>query len=70
MNNGREFLRRSGLPFQKSRLYFSCGVESCPMTRSSSSSSISSTEEVVSTTATFLVGGRAGEWAGRGGRFV
>ena len=70
MNNGREFLRRSGFPIQKSWLHVSCGVESCPMTRSSSSSAISSTEAVVSTTATFLVGGRAGERAGRGGRFT
>ena len=57
MNNGREFLHRSSLPFQKSRLYVSCGVESRPMTRSSSSSAISSTKAVVSTTATFFVGG-------------
>ena len=40
------------------------------MTQSSSSSTISSTEVVVSTTATFLVGGRAGERVGRGGRFM
>ena len=40
------------------------------MTWSSSSSAISLIAVVVSTTATFLVGGRAGEWAGRGGRFV
>ena len=40
------------------------------MTQSSSSSAISSMEAVVSTTATFLVGGRAGERAGRGGRFM
>ena len=39
------------------------------MTRSSSSSAISSIEAVVSTMATFLVGGQAGEQAGRGGRF-
>ena len=39
------------------------------MTRSSSSSATSSTEAVVSTTATFFVGGRAGERAGRGGEF-
>ena len=32
MNYGREFLHRSGFPFQKSWLYVSCGVESCPMT--------------------------------------
>ena len=70
MNNGREFLRRSSFPFQKSWLYVSCEVESRPMTRSSSSSAISSTEALVSTTATFLVGGQAGERAGRGGRFV
>ena len=70
MNNGREFLRRSSFPFQKSRLYVSCGVESRPMTRSLSSSAISSIEAAVSTTATFFVGGRAGERAGRGGRFV
>ena len=70
MNGGREFLCQSGFPFQKSWLYFSSGVESHPMTRSSSSSAISSTEAVVSTTATFLVGGRAEERAGRGGRFV
>ena len=69
MNGSREFLHQSGFPFQKSWLYFSCGVESCPMTRSSSSSAISSTEAVVSTTATFLVRGRAEEWAGRGGGF-
>ena len=41
-----------------------------PMIQSSSSSAISSTEAVVSTTATFLVGGWAGEWVGRGGRFM
>ena len=70
MNDGREFLRRSSFPFQKSWLYFSCGVESHPMTRSSSSSAISSTEAVVSTTATFLVGGRAEEQVGRGRRFM
>ena len=70
MNNSREFLRRSGFPFQKSWLYVSCGVESRLMTRSSSSSAISSTEAVVSTMATFLVRGRAGERAGSGGRFV
>ena len=40
------------------------------MTQSSSSSAISSIEAVVSTTATFLVEGRAGEQAGRGGRFM
>ena len=40
------------------------------MTLSSSSSAISSTEAVVSMTTTFFVGGRAGERAGRGGRFV
>ena len=40
------------------------------MTRSSSSSAISSTEAVASTTAIFLVGGRTGEQAGRGGGFV
>ena len=57
MNYGREFLRRSGFPFQKSWLYVSCGAESHLMTRSSSSSATSSTEAVVSTTATFLVGG-------------
>ena len=39
------------------------------MTRSLSSSAISSIEVVVSTMATFLVGGWAGERAGRGGRF-
>ena len=65
-----EFLRRSGSPFQKSRLYSSLGVESCPMTRSSSSSAISSTEAVVSTTATFLVGGWAEEHVGSGGGFT
>ena len=70
MNGSREFLRRSSFPFQKSWLYFSCGLESRPMTRSSSSSAIFSTEAAVSTTATFLVGGRAEEQAGRGGRFV
>ena len=70
MNGSREFLHRSGFPFQKSWLYFYCGVESHPMTRSSSSLAISSTEAVVSTMATFLVGGRAEEQAGRGGRFV
>ena len=70
MNGSREFLRRSSFPFQKSWLYFSCGVESRPMTRSLSSSAISLTEAVVSITATFLGGGRAGEWAGRGGMFM
>ena len=40
------------------------------MTRSSSSSAISSTEAAVSTMATFLVEGQAGERTGRGGRFV
>ena len=70
MNNGREFLHRSGFPIQKSWLYFSCGLESHPMTCSLSSLAISSTEAVVSMTATFFVGGRAGEWTGRGGRFV
>ena len=40
------------------------------MTQSSSSLAISLIEAVVSTTATFLVGGQAGEHAGRGGRFV
>ena len=40
------------------------------MTQSSSSLAISSTEVVVLTTATFLVGGQAGEQVGRGGRFV
>ena len=40
------------------------------MTRSSSSLAISSTEVVVLTTATFLVGGQAGEQVGRGGRFM
>ena len=40
------------------------------MTRSSSSSVISSTEAAVSTMATFLVKGRAEEQAGRGGRFM
>ena len=57
MNCGREFLRRSSFPFQKSWLYISCGVESRPMTQSLSSSATSLTEAVVSTTATFLVGG-------------
>ena len=70
MNGSREFLRRSSFPSQKSWLYSSCGLESCPMTQSSSSSAISSTEAVVSTMATFLVGGRAEERVGRGGRFV
>ena len=70
VNDGREFLCRSGFPFQKSWLYFSCGEESCSMTRSSSSLAISLTEAVVSTMATFLVGGRVEERAGRGGRFV
>ena len=68
MNSNGEFLHRNGSPIQKSWLYFSW-VESCPMTQSSSSSAISSIEAVVLTTATFLVGGQAGEWAGRGGRF-
>ena len=40
------------------------------MTRSSSSLVISLTVAVVSTMATFLVGGQAGERVGRGGRFV
>ena len=70
MNSSREFLHRRGFPVQKSWLYFSCGLESHPMTCSSSSSAISSMEATVSTTATFLVGGRAEEWVGRGGRFV
>ena len=70
MNGNGEFLCQSGSPFQKSWLYCSCGVESRPITRSSSSLAISSTEVVVSTTATFLVWGWAGEQAGRGGRFM
>ena len=57
MNGSREFLRRSGFPFQKSWLYFSCGLESRPMACSSSSSAISSTEAVVSTMATLWGGG-------------
>ena len=69
MNGSGEFLCQSGSPFQKSWLYFSCREESRPMTQSSSSSAISSTEAVVSTMATFLVRGRAEEWAGRGGGF-
>ena len=40
------------------------------MTRSSSSSAISSTEAVVSMTAAFLVGGQVGDRTGRGGAFV
>ena len=40
------------------------------MTQSLSSSAISSTEAVVSTMATFLVGGQAEEQAGRGGGFM
>ena len=40
------------------------------MTQSSSSSASSSTEAIVSTTATFLVGGRAEEQVGREGRFM
>ena len=39
------------------------------MTQFSSSSAISSMEAVVSTTATFLVGGQAEERTGRGGGF-
>ena len=70
MNSNGEFLCRSSSPIQKSWLYFSLGVESCPMTRSSSSLAISLTEAVVSTTATFLVGGWTEERAGRGGGFV
>ena len=69
MNSSGESLCQNSSPFQKSRLYFSW-VESCPMTRSLSSSAISSIAVVVSTTATFLVGGQAGERVGRGGRFV
>ena len=61
MNGNGEFLHRSSSPVQKSWLYFSSGEESCPMTRSSSSSASSSMEAVVSTMATFLVGGWAEE---------
>ena len=70
MNGSGEFLCRNSSPFQKSWLYFSCGVESRPMIQFLSSSAISSIAAVVSTTATFFVGGQAGERAGRGGRFV
>ena len=44
-----------------------CATESCPMTHSSSSSASSLMEVVVSTMATFLVGGWAEEQVGRRG---
>ena len=70
MNGNGEFLCQSSSPIQKSWLYFSFGVESHPMTRSSSSLANSLMETVVSTTATFLVGGQVEEWLGSRGGFA